>query len=190
MANLYARRFILKGAGLIGLGAVSACDGVTFPGLDTGKDAPASSDPLPLRTAPAPIPPSPVTPATSAGFSYEIERTDADWRARLTPAEYAILREGGTEQPNSHRYTQKSDDGAYHCRGCALPIYSSAQKVNLDIGWVFFRHAIPKSILTDIDQGRIEAHCRRCGGHLGHILNVETQILHCINGIALEFMPA
>lgn len=187
MASLYARRFILKGAGLIGLGAVSACDGVTLPGINTGKDAPASSGaiPPPPQTASAPTP-----PANPSGFSYEIERSDADWRARLTPAEYAILREGGTEQPNSHRYTQKSDDGAYHCRGCALPIYSSAQKVNLDIGWVFFRHAIPKSILTDIDQGRIEAHCRRCGGHLGHILYVETQILHCINGIALKFMPA
>jgi len=70
-----------------------------------------------------------------------------------------------------------------------LPIYSSSQKVVLSRGWAFFYHSYENATLTGIDRGQIEAHCRRCGSHLGHILYVESDILHCINGSALEFTP-
>lgn len=187
MANLYSRRVMLKMSAVLGLSAAGACDIVALPGIDPRPDEP--------RPAPNAGPPSPSqtplqTPHVQNVIAYEVQYSQTEWRARLTPAEYTILREGGTERRNSHRYTQKSDNGTYHCKGCALPVYVATQKVNLDIGYVFFRHAIPASVLTGIDGTRIEAHCRRCGSHLGHILYVETEILHCINGTALEFTPA
>ena len=194
MADTYSRRTLLKGAGLAGLGAVAACDVVAFPGASQGGDraTPSGATPPPpgapsATSSGANVPPP---PSAAQGFAYEIKRSDADWRERLTPAEYNILRKGSTEPRNSHRYTQFSDEGTYTCKGCALPVYASTQKINLDIGWVFFHHAMPDSVLTGIDDDRIEAHCRRCGSHLGHILFVEGDILHCINGTALEFVEA
>jgi len=194
MADTYSRRTLLKGAGLAGLGAVAGCDVVAFPGASKGGDtATSSGTPPPPSDTPSGTNSStsvPPPPSAAQGFAYEIQRSDADWRERLTPAEYQVLRKGGTEPRNSHRYTQSSGQGTYNCKGCALPVYASTQKINLDIGWVFFHHAMPDSVLTGIDDNQIEAHCRRCGSHLGHILVVEGDILHCINGTALEFIPA
>jgi len=142
-------------------------------------------------------------PAGADGFIYEIRRTEEEWRALLTPQEYRILREGGTELPASSDLWDETRAGTYSCKGCTLDIYASDWKVPLDKGWVFFVHAIPNAVLMGTDgpeqaygmdpQGDntlIEAHCRRCGSHLGHILLVEEQILHCINGRSLTFAPA
>lgn len=198
MANTYSRRTLLKGVSLAGLGAVAACDVVAFPGASQGTSQGTGTATQPGTVPPPPgapsgtnVPPAPSASANaSQGFAYEIQYSDAEWRERLTPAEYQVLRKGGTEPRNSHRYTQTSAEGTYHCKGCALPIYPSTHKINLDIGWVFFHHAMPDSVLTGIDKDQIEAHCRRCGSHLGHILAVEGEVLHCINGTALEFIPA
>ena len=133
-------------------------------------------------------------------FAYEVTRTDADWRARLSQTEFRILREGGTEPKHSSPLVNEARDGTYHCRGCDLTLYDGFWKVPLEIGWVFFRHARPDAILTAIDGERtdddgndisilaaIEAHCRRCGSHLGHIVQAEGQLVHCINGSSLAF---
>jgi peptide-methionine (R)-S-oxide reductase len=133
-------------------------------------------------------------------FSYEINRTDDDWRARLAGDEYAILREGYTEQPKSSPLWQETRDGTYHCKGCDLPTFDAKWKRELTKGWVFFFHAEPNSVLTDIDgatpeygamaegnEALTEIHCRRCGSHLGHLLVVEKKMTHCINGAALNF---
>lgn len=138
------------------------------------------------------------------GFVYEVSRTEEDWRARLTPEEYAILREGGTETPKTSPLWNETRDGGYACRGCDLPLYESAWKAPVDKGWVFFAHSVPNAVLTGIDDPQveygmdpalrelalIEAHCRRCGSHLGHILTVEGKTLHCINGTSLRFAPS
>ena len=183
MARKYSRRTALT---LTGVGVLSACDVVAFPG--TGQAAGGTAK---MPTTPPPNPTPSSLPSTNNTFTYEIVRTDQEWRDRLTPAEYNILREGGTERRNSHRYTQLDEAGSYHCQGCDLPVYDNAEKVILNIGYVFFRHALKDSVLFGReDDGRIEAHCRRCGSHLGHVLYVENEILHCINGTALGFKAA
>jgi len=133
-------------------------------------------------------------------FVYEIQRSDEEWRALLSEDEYDVLRRGQTELPASSDIWDEARPGVYGCRGCNLHVYSSDWKVPLDKGWVFFAHAEPNSVLTDIDGpeerytmdpngpgNQIEAHCRRCGSHLGHILLVEGEVLHCINGRSLTF---
>lgn len=139
-------------------------------------------------------------------FQYEVTRTEAEWRERLSDLEYAILRDGRTEGRRSSEFWQSDAPGTYQCKGCDLTLYESDWKTNLDIGWVFFHQSCENAILMSIDapsadhedmmadpsEAMIEAHCRRCGSHLGHILFVppaETT-LHCINGAALTFTAA
>lgn len=135
-----------------------------------------------------------------AAFSFEITRTDDEWRARLTADEFRILRRGGTELPGSSPLWTETRPGDYCCRGCDLLLYRGAWREPVEKGWVFFRHSEADAVLTGIDGpvaeygmdtlsdiSLIEAHCRRCGSHLGHVLIVERKILHCINGTSLTF---
>jgi peptide-methionine (R)-S-oxide reductase len=146
----------------------------------------------------------PGTAATGTGedFSYEITRTEAEWRERLSEEEFRVLRKGETELPGTSPLADDMRDGEFHCRGCDLNVYTSRWRAPVDKGWVFFAHAVPNSVLTGIDGPQevygmgddwpslIESHCRRCGSHLGHILLVEGEVLHCINGTALDFVPS
>ena len=134
-------------------------------------------------------------------FKYEVVRTEAEWHARLSEQEYHILRQGGTEPRQSSLNAFEMRGGTYRCRGCDLTNFDSKWKVpHFDIGWAFFRQARPNTILTSIDetydgangktQSVIECHCRRCGSHSGHILNVRGEVLHCLNGASLVFSEA
>jgi peptide-methionine (R)-S-oxide reductase len=151
----------------------------------------------------APLTATAHTPAPgSEDFAYEVTRTDEEWRALLSEDEHRILRENGTESRFSSDLWQEERPGHYHCKGCDLTIYESTQKTVRFIGWVFFYHANRDNVLLGIDEWPaqmtdadgmgeprqvIEAHCRRCGSHLGHVLHVENDILHCINGASLTF---
>ena len=135
---------------------------------------------------------------------FEITRTEEEWRALLTPVRFAILRQGATEYPytnslfgeqspllNEHRF------GLYHCAGCDLPVYSSETKYDSRTGWPSFWQAIDDAVRTNTDTllgyPRTEVHCRRCGGHLGHIFDdgpPPSGKRHCINGLAMTFAPA
>ena len=142
-------------------------------------------------------------------FQYEVQRTDAEWRAMLDEHEYNILREGGTEKPRSSLYWEDNPDGMYQCKGCDLDVFASTHKVVWKTkGWVFFRHSQVNATMSDIDNVMprayggsgmvsenagvelIECHCRRCGSHLGHTLMINLMVIHCINGAALNFRPA
>ncbi|MEO0991903.1 MAG: peptide-methionine (R)-S-oxide reductase [Pseudomonadota bacterium] len=146
---------------------------------------------------------SPGRVAGSGNFTYEVDRTDEEWRALLTDEEYRVMRDGGTEKPKSSPFWNSTEAGMYSCKGCDLPLYDSFWKVELDKGWVFFIHSEENAVLTGIDGtpdlnrgilGKfatfVEVHCRRCGSHLGHILNVDSFQVHCINGASLKFTPA
>ena len=135
-------------------------------------------------------------------FRHEVVRSPEEWLARLGEHDFRILRLGETEVPESSEIWDETREGAYHCKGCELHVYESEWKVPLDKGWAFFRHSVPNSLLMGIDWAdgagpnmgadalsTIEVHCRRCGGHMGHILLVEGSVLHCINGASLEFRP-
>ena len=136
------------------------------------------------------------TPA-SAATRFEVSRTPADWRRRLGAARYRILREAGTEAPYTSPLNKEKRRGTYACAGCALPLFSSATKYDSGTGWPSFYAALPNAIRTKNDGAfgmtRTEEHCRRCGGHLGHIFDDgprPTGKRHCINGLSLTFRPA
>ncbi|MGR3511493.1 MAG: peptide-methionine (R)-S-oxide reductase [Paracoccaceae bacterium] len=132
-------------------------------------------------------------------FQFELQRSDAEWRALLNEEEFRILREGGTEKRHSSPLVAETRDGTYRCKGCDLTLYDSVWKKQLDIGYVFFRHARKRTVLTDIDgepfvDGAdvrsvvpMEVHCRRCASHLGHVVSINNDVLHCINGASLVF---
>lgn len=132
-----------------------------------------------------------------ASGAFEITRTDEEWRSMLTPLQFKVMRKDGTERPFSSPLDKTWDAGNYHCRGCDLKLYSSKHKFDSGTGWPSFYKALPKSIGTKPDRIKLrvytEAHCRRCGSHLGHIFDdgpKPTGKRHCINGVSLVFKSA
>ena len=134
---------------------------------------------------------------TKVSRKFEIEKTDAEWRAQLTPQQYHILREHGTEPPFSSPLLKEHRKGTFACAGCDLPLYSSETKFESGTGWPSFwkslDNAVGKSTDTTLGMARTEVHCRRCGGHLGHVFDdgpKPTGLRYCMDGLALVFHPA
>ncbi|MDF1854358.1 peptide-methionine (R)-S-oxide reductase MsrB [Pseudooceanicola sp.] len=132
-----------------------------------------------------------------AANNFEITRSDAEWRRMLTPQQYKVMRQEGTEPAGSSPLNKLTAEGRYLCRGCDLPLYSSATKYDSGTGWPSFWQALPGAIATKSDRNlfqlRIECHCRRCGSHLGHIFDdgpKPTGKRHCLNGVSLKFAAA
>ncbi len=137
------------------------------------------------------------TDAATLGDVFEIQKSDAEWRALLTEDQFAVLREEETERQGSSPLLNEKRDGAFHCVGCALPLYRSIDKYDSKTGWPSFTRSIPGAIGTKPDNSlfvaRTEVHCRRCSGHLGHIFDDGPEPAgerHCLNGVALAFVPA
>ena len=124
-------------------------------------------------------------------------RTDEEWKRILTPEQYYVLRREGTERAGTSPLNREKRAGTFHCAGCDLPVYSSKTKFDSGTGWPSFWEAIENSVGTRTDRSffmtRTEVHCRRCGGHLGHVFDdgpPPTGKRHCINGVALTFKAA
>ena len=133
-------------------------------------------------------------------MSYEIDKTDAEWRAQLTPQEYHVLREAGTERPGVGEYTDTKTVGVYSCRACGNELFSSETKFDSHCGWPSYFSPLAEDRVqyiedTTLGMRRVEVRCARCGSHLGHVFEGEgyatpTDQRYCINSISLKLQPA
>jgi peptide-methionine (R)-S-oxide reductase len=128
--------------------------------------------------------------------SFEVQKSDEEWRRLLTPAQYDVLRKHGTERPGTSPLNREKRAGSYHCAGCDLPLFSSDTKYESGTGWPSFYRPLADAVGTTTDRSffmtRTEVHCRRCGGHLGHVFDdgpTETGLRYCMNGAAMKFDP-
>ena len=128
--------------------------------------------------------------------SFEVAFSDEEWRRRLTREQYYVLRAHGTERAGTSPLNGEKRAGTYHCAGCDLPLFSSETKYESGTGWPSFWAPLENAIGTSEDRSlfttRTEVHCRRCGGHLGHVFEdgpPPTGLRYCMNGVALKFAP-
>ncbi|MGA7780674.1 MAG: peptide-methionine (R)-S-oxide reductase MsrB [Paraburkholderia sp.] len=164
------RRFLLStGAAVTALAAVSRWPRLAAASSDTGK----------------------------AAESFEFTRTEAQWHQLLTPAQYTVLREEGTERPFTSPLNDEHRAGVFGCAGCRLDLFSSRTKFDSHTGWPSFWAPLDHAVVTREDSSfgmsRTEVHCRRCGGHLGHVFDdgpKPTGLRYCMNGLAMNFTPA
>ncbi len=135
--------------------------------------------------------------AFAATGRFEVSYPDAVWKQRLAPEAYYVLRQEGTERAFTSPLNDEHRAGTFACKGCALPLFSSKTKFDSGTGWPSFyaplKNAVAKSTDTSLLMVRDEIHCRRCGGHLGHVFDdgpKPTGLRYCMNGVAMTFTPA
>lgn len=129
--------------------------------------------------------------------TFEVQKSDDEWRKQLSGAQYDVLRRHGTERPFTSPLNAEKHSGTFACAGCDLPLFSSQTKFESGTGWPSFYQPLPDAIATTEDTSlfmrRTEVHCRRCGGHLGHVFDdgpKPTGLRYCMNGVALKFIPS
>jgi peptide-methionine (R)-S-oxide reductase len=134
---------------------------------------------------------------TTENKTFEVTKTDAEWKAQLSPEAYQVLRHEATEPAFSSPLNDNHQKGTYVCAGCGTPLYESEHKFDSGTGWPSFDRVIDGNVAFSTDNKlgytRTEEHCATCGGHLGHMFNdgpkETTGKRHCINGVALKFIP-
>jgi peptide-methionine (R)-S-oxide reductase len=154
-----------------------------------------------MNPAVPPDPPSTSAPPTTATSPARVELTEAEWRARLTPEQYQVLRQAGTERAFGAAYEEfkKQGDGTYVCAGCGAELFRSKEKFDSHCGWPSFYDPANATNVVNIEDRshgmlRVEVRCRRCNGHLGHVFkgegfNTPVDQRYCINGVSLKFVP-
>lgn len=161
---------------LLGLGGIAAAAGLLGLGA-CSRAAPAAA-----------------AVESPSGPRFEVMHSDAEWKRLLTPSQYSVLRRQATERAGSSPLDREHRRGTFHCAGCALPLFSSSTKFDSGTGWPSFwaplHNAVGEERDTLFGMVRVEIHCRRCGGHLGHVFNDgprPTGLRYCMNGAAMTF---
>jgi peptide-methionine (R)-S-oxide reductase len=139
----------------------------------------------------------PMGPSIAAEGNFEVTLTEAEWKAKLTPEAFAVLRQEGTEYPFTSELLEEHRKGIFACAGCDLDLFDSASKFDSGTGWPSFYQPLDNAVAESVDYklgyARREVHCRRCGGHLGHVFDdgpQPTGLRYCMNGVSLSFNPA
>jgi peptide-methionine (R)-S-oxide reductase len=129
--------------------------------------------------------------------NFEITKSDADWKRQLTPQQYRVLREHGTERAGTSPLDHEKRAGSFVCAACDLPLFAADAKFDSGTGWPSFFRPLANAVGTTTDRSlfmtRTEVHCRRCGGHLGHVFEdgpPPTGLRYCMNGVAMKFVPS
>jgi len=127
----------------------------------------------------------------------KVVKDDSEWRRLLSPEQYYVLRQHGTERAGTSPLDKEHGNGIFHCAGCGLPVFSSKAKFDSGTGWPSFWQPLDQAVETSTDRKffmtRTEVHCRRCAGHLGHVFEdgpAPTGLRYCMNGVALKFEPS
>jgi peptide-methionine (R)-S-oxide reductase len=127
---------------------------------------------------------------------FEVAKSDEEWRRQLTPEQFQVLRKHGTERAGTSPLDKEKRKGTFVCAGCDLPLFSSATKYESGTGWPSFYEPLANAVGISTDRSwfmtRTEVHCRRCGGHLGHVFDdgpPPTGKRYCMNGVAMKFVP-
>lgn len=141
--------------------------------------------------------PSQASAAAEKSENFAVKKTDAEWKAQLTPEQFSVLRKEGTERPYSSPLNKEHRKGTFACAGCDLPLFSSDTKFESGTGWPSFYQPLQDAVGTTTDRtfgmARTEVHCSRCGGHLGHVFEdgpKPTGLRYCMNGVSLAFKPS
>lgn len=136
------------------------------------------------------------TTKTEQTKEFPVQKTKEEWKKELTDAQYYVLREAATENPFSSPILKNKEKGTYVCAACATPLFKSETKFDSGTGWPSFYQEIEGNVGFEIDETygvRTEEHCATCGGHLGHVFEdgpEPTGLRHCVNGVALNFVPS
>ncbi len=128
-------------------------------------------------------------------MTFNVNKSEEEWKKELTPEQYYILREKGTERPHTGEYNMFFEDGVYHCAACDAPLFESDSKFDAHCGWPSFDRAISDSSIVEVadyshGMVRTEIMCANCGGHLGHVFNdgpTDTGLRYCVNSVSIGF---
>jgi peptide-methionine (R)-S-oxide reductase len=177
--------------------AVLALGGLAYSwNIDANQEAPVKPVETSSQASASTAKPAPAGPSEA-----ELEKTDwsqVDWQSKLTPQEFAIMRQADTERPFTGEYWNFFEQGAYKCRGCGLELFESDSKFDAHCGWPSFDKTVSDNAVVEIADNshgmrRVEVRCRRCDAHLGHVFDdgpTATGLRYCMNSASIKFAPA